>query len=207
MTTEDILSVLQKDIHSVVLATVDETGRPQTCAIDLTHLDKRGLYFSTARGKSLYKRLIKSDYIALTGMKGQDTLSTIAISLFGKVKPVGQAMLRLIFEENPYLKMIFPTEQSRDVLEAFLIYEAEGEYYDLSRDPVYRQRFAYGGAEIHEEGFQIDSGKCSDCMSCVAACPVQCISSDVPHTIDRSRCLYCGNCYELCPADAIVKLG
>lgn len=51
MTTTEILTYLQKDIHSTVFATVDEKGLPQTCVIDLMLLDENGLYFLTAKGK------------------------------------------------------------------------------------------------------------------------------------------------------------
>ena len=57
MTTQDILHILQADIHSVVFATLDEQGLPQTCVIDLMLSDEGGLYFLTARGKSFYERL------------------------------------------------------------------------------------------------------------------------------------------------------
>ena len=50
MTTQDILHILQADIHSVVFATLDEQGLPQTCVIDLMLSDEGGLYFLTARG-------------------------------------------------------------------------------------------------------------------------------------------------------------
>lgn len=81
-------------------------------------------------------------------MKGQDTRSTVAISLRGKVNSIGQEKLDEIFEKNPYMATIYPNPGSRKALEVFCIYEAEGEYFDLGQNPVYRQNFAYGGAEI-----------------------------------------------------------
>lgn len=84
MTTQDILHILQADIHSVVFATLDEQGLPQTCVIDLMLWDEGGLYFLTARGKSFYRRLTARPFAALTGRKGQDTLSSVAISLRGR---------------------------------------------------------------------------------------------------------------------------
>lgn len=50
MTTQEILNTLQSDIHSVVFATLDEYGLPQTCVIDLMLADDDGLYFLTAKG-------------------------------------------------------------------------------------------------------------------------------------------------------------
>lgn len=207
MTTTEILQILQQDIHSTVFATVDENGLPQTCVIDLMLFDKNGLYFLTAKGKKFYERLMEHGYVAVSGMKGQDTRSTVAISLRGKVKSIGQAKLDEIFEKNSYMATIYPNPKSRSALEVFCIYEAEGEYFDLGQNPVYRQNFAYGGAAIHETGYQIDKSKCIGCQGCRSVCPVQCISKEVPREIDRSRCLHCGNCFRICPVKAVQRLG
>lgn len=207
MTTMDILTFLQKEIHSTVFATVDDEGLPQTCVIDLMLSDENGLYFLTAKGKSIYDRLMKRGYVAISGMKGRDTMSTVAISLRGKVRSIGQNRLEEIFEKNPYMASIYPSPKTRSALEVFCIYEAEGEYFDLGQDPVYRQNFAYGGAAVHETGYQIDTSKCIECLGCRSVCPVQCISKAVPRKIDRSRCLHCGNCFRVCPVKAVRKLG
>ena len=206
MTTTEILQILQQDIHSTVFATVDEKGLPQTCVIDLMLFDKNGLYFLTAKGKKFYERLMEHGYVAVSGMKGQDTRSTVAISLRGKVKSIGQEKLDEIFEKNSYMATIYPNPRSRSALEVFCIHEAEGEYFDLGQDPVYRQNFAYGGASIHETGYQIDKSKCIGCQGCRSVCPVQCISKEVPREIDRSRCLHCGNCFRICPVKAVQRL-
>ncbi len=71
----DYLHFLEKEIHTTIMATVDDKGLPVTCAIDIMDSDKNGLYFLTAKGKNFYKRLKKQKYIALTGMKGTNTLS------------------------------------------------------------------------------------------------------------------------------------
>lgn len=206
MNTQEILTYLQKEIHSTVFATVDENGLPQTCVIDLMLLDEQGLYFLTAKGKSFYQRLIKQKYVSLTGMKGKDTRSTISISLQGKIKSIGQEKLEDIFEMNPYMNTLYPTQKSREALEVFCIYQAQGEYFDLGQNPVYRQNFAYGNATIHETGYQIDQTKCIGCQGCRSVCPAQCISKSIPRVIDRSHCLHCGNCYRVCPVKAVQKL-
>ena len=92
MTSQEILKRLQRDIHTVVFATVDEKGLPQTCVIDLMLADEGGLYFLTARGKAFYGRLMQKKYAALSGRKGEDTLSSIAISVRGPVRPIGQEL-------------------------------------------------------------------------------------------------------------------
>ena len=58
--------------------------------------------------------------------------------------------------------------------------------------------------------------KCTSCMQCVKACPVQCIELqshrepgrklkvlDV-YNIDATWCMYCGLCVEACPFDALA---
>ena len=144
MTTQEILDILQRDIHSTVFATLDDKGLPQTCVIDLMLSDGDGLYFLTAKGKSFYDRLTARPFVALTGMKGQDTLSTVAVSLRGAVRSIGRERLEEIFAQNPYMAKIYPTEKSRQALEVFQIYKREGEYFDLSRQPPFRQSFALG---------------------------------------------------------------
>ena len=163
MTVREILSILQTDIHSTVFATLDECGLPQTCVIDLMLADEQGLYFLTAKGKSFYDRLMAKPFVALSGMKGSDTLSTLAISLRGSVRNIGKERLAEIFEKNPYMSSIYPTEKSRDALEVFQIYKGEGEYFDLSQLPPCRQSFSFGGEEIHQTGYRINADKCIGC--------------------------------------------
>ena len=59
MTTHDILKILQEEIHTVIMASVDDRGIPYTCAIDLMLLEEETLYFLTARGKSFYEIAIE----------------------------------------------------------------------------------------------------------------------------------------------------
>lgn len=207
MTTLEILKFLQHDIHSTVFATVDDGGRPQTCVIDLMLADEQGLYFLTARGKSFYDRLTKRPYVAVSGMKGEDTLSSVAVSLRGEVNGIGQDRLAEIFRENPYMAVLYPEEKSRSALEVFHIYKGEGELFDLSQQPPFRQSFSFGGQEEHRSGYRIDRERCIGCQGCVSVCPAQCISGTVPREIDQSHCLHCGNCIQICPVKAVEKVG
>ena len=180
MTAQTILQFLQEEIHSVVFATLDGQDLPQTCVIDLMLSDEDGLYFLTARGKSFYERLMARPFVALSGMKGQDTLSSVAISLRGAVRNIGTERLEEIFEKNPYMARIYPTEASRQALEVFQIYRGEGEYFDLSRQPPFRQSFSFGGAAVHETGYRIDGARCIGCQGCRSVCPTGCISNTIP---------------------------
>ena len=102
------LNDLREEIHTAVAATVDDNGLPVTCAIDMMDADEDSLYFLTAKGKGLYARLKKRGYIALTGIKGKDTMSRAAISLRGKVKELGDTHLRRLFEKIPICGKFIP---------------------------------------------------------------------------------------------------
>lgn len=206
MTSQELLHILQEDIHSTVFATLDEHGLPQTCVIDLMLVDENGLYFLTAKGKAFYNRLMARPFVALSGMKGGNTLSTVAISVRGAVRSLGKERLAEIFERNPYMAKIYPTEKSRDALEVFQIYRGEGEYFDLSQLPPYRQSFSFGGESVHETGYRINARKCIGCQDCLDVCPQGCISGAVPRVINESHCLHCGNCIRVCPVKAVEKL-
>lgn len=207
MTTQEILDILQRDIHSTVFATVDGQGLPQTYVIDLMLADEEGLYFLTARGKSFYDRLMARPFVAISGMKREDTLSAVAISVRGAVRSIGKERLDEIFEKNPYMAKIYPTEKSRDALEVFQLYRGEGEYFDLSQQPPFRQAFSFGGERVRQTGYRIDPDRCIGCQGCRSVCPSGCISNTVPRVIDPSHCLHCGNCFRICPVKAVEKLG
>lgn len=110
MKLKEILSQLVNTIHTVVLATVDNQGHPYSAAMDRMLEDGQAIYFLTARGKSIYQRLETNPYIALTGINGEDTMSSISISLHGNVKPIRKEKLDKIFIKNPYMKMIYPNQ-------------------------------------------------------------------------------------------------
>lgn len=205
MTTAEILNVLQREIHTTVFATVDDDGLPQTCVIDLMLCDENGLYFLTAKGKSFYRRLMAKPFVALSGMKGEDTLSSIAISVRGRVRCIGRERLEEIFEKNPYMAKIYPTPESREALVVFQLFQGEGEYFDLSRLPPFRQSFSLGGKKAQEHAYHIAAEKCIGCTSCLSVCPTGCISEATPRTIDASHCLHCGNCLSACPAHAVER--
>ncbi|MFQ6791378.1 MAG: 4Fe-4S binding protein [Thomasclavelia sp.] len=204
MDEKQILKILQQDIHTVIMATNDQLGNIYTCAMDLMLLEDHYLYFLTARGKSLYQRLITNPKIALTGLKGKDTMSSIAISLQGEVRKVSNDKLKIIFDNNPYMKEIYPNQQARDVLEVFVIDKYTGEYFDLSQKPIYRQSFAYHQKNQVTKYFINE--KCQGCLKCLQVCPQNCIdSTTLPFTIKQNHCLHCGKCQEVCKYQAINK--
>lgn len=205
MQTRDYLSILVHDMHTAVVATVGRDGRPVTCAIDMMDCDSAGLYFLTAKGKRFYDRLKANEAIALTALKGEDTLSCAAISVQGRARDIGPDRLPALFEKNPYMKEIYPDVRARSALTVFHIYEGTGEWFDLSKRPIERARFAFGGAQAEETGYFV-TDKCIGCKLCYAKCPQKCIDiSQKPVVIAQEHCLHCGNCYETCPARAIER--
>lgn len=207
MTATQILKFLQEEIHTTVAATVDDNGLPVTCAIDMMDADKDGLYFLTAKGKGFYNRLIKKEYIALTGMKGEDTMSCVAVSVRGNVRELGNGLLPRLFQKNPYMKEIYPKAESQKALTVFQLYEGSGEWFDLSKKPIERVSFTFGGAKSKKEGYYITNA-CIGCRACEAVCPQACIDfTGIPAVIRQENCLHCGNCMSVCPQKAVVREG
>lgn len=205
MKTIDYLQFLTENIHTVVMATVDDNGLPVTCAIDIMDYDESGLYFLTAKGKSLYKRLKQKNFVALTAVKGNDTMTSVSVSLRGKVKELGFDMIPKLFEKNPYMNKIYPTKESASALTVFKIYEGIGEWFDLSKKPIERNSFTFGGAENKVDGYFV-TDTCIGCESCMSVCPQNCIDIiENKAVIRKNNCLHCGNCAEICPVDAVGK--
>jgi uncharacterized pyridoxamine 5'-phosphate oxidase family protein len=121
----------------------------------------------TAKGKSFYERLKRNAHISITGFQGRDTMSSQAISLKGKVREIGQERLAEIFQQNPYMNEIYPDAESRTVLRVFQVYEGEGEFFDLSKKPIYRESFSFGNAQIHTIRYIVND-RCSGCGRCAA---------------------------------------
>lgn len=205
MKTKDYLAFIVHEIHTTVVATVDDEGMPVTCAIDMMDCDENSLYFLTAKGKSFCHRLKSKEYLALTGMKGEDTMSCVAVSVRGKVEEIGPGKLPKLFEKNPYMNKIYADEASRGALTVFRLYEGTGEWFDLSKKPIERAVFSFGGASEASEGYRV-SESCIGCQLCYAKCPQKCIDiSGKPAVIIQGHCLHCGNCYEVCPVGAVEK--
>ena len=201
------LKYLVEEIHTVVAATIDDQGFPVTCAIDMMDFDESGLYFLTAKGKGFYDRLKKNRYMALTGMQGEDTMSCVAVSVRGKVCELGEAYLPRLFEKDPYMNEIYPTEESRQALTVFKLYEGSGEWFDLSKKPIERAAFTFGQAEAKQEGYFI-TDHCIGCRACEPVCPQACIDfTTTPAVIVQAHCLHCGNCRSVCPQNAVVRRG
>ena len=205
MTATDYLKYIVNEIHRTIVATVDDEGLPVTCAIDMMDCDENSLYFLTAKGKAFYDRLINREYLAFTAMKGEDTMSSVAVSVRGKVRELGFERIPELFQKNPYMNEIYPTEGSRKALTVFQIYEGSGEWFDLSKKPIERASFTFGKTETAQSGYFINDN-CIGCGSCLEVCPQQCIDMSImPAAIRQENCLHCGNCMNVCPANAVER--
>ena len=196
------IKMLVDEFHSTTVATIGEDGHPQTRVIDMMLWDEKGIYFLTAKGKAFYEQLIKQQYIAVSATKDKSS-----ISLRGKVKNIGIENLQAIFEKNTYMQKIYPDE-TRRALEVFCLYEAQGEYFDISNPShVVRERIIIGETKAKQSGYFVGAG-CIGCKLCYSVCPQKCIDiSTKPVVIDQNRCLHCGNCAEICPKQVIEKRG
>lgn len=200
MNTDYYLKMLVEDFHSTTVATIGADGHPQTRVIDMMLWDRDGVYFLTAKGKAFYTQLIEQQYIALSATK-----SKAAISLRGQIRNIGSERLDEIFDKNTYMQSIYPSD-TRTALEVFQIYEAQGEYFDIS-DPVHiiRESFVIGKTKAAQGGYVIGKN-CVGCGACYETCPQKCIDlSCTPAQIDQNHCLHCGRCIEICPVKAIEK--
>ncbi len=209
METKDYLRILKEEIHSTVIATVDEKGRPVTRVIDIMLADEESLYFITAKGKAFYSQLMESPYVAISGMcGGEGTMNKKAVSIRGQAVNIGSEKLEEVFRQNPYMAEIYPQEESRKALEVFQVAEGTGEFFDLSVKPVYRDFFVLGTGrqETGQAGGYVITDRCRGCRICYSRCPQKCIDmSSRPFVIRQEHCLHCGNCMSACPFSAVEK--
>lgn len=194
------LKMLVEDFHSATVATLAADGYPQTRVIDMMLYDERGVYFLTARGKAFYAQLMEQGFVAASATAGKR-----AVSLRGRVRNIGGERLDEIFSKNAYMRELYPGD-TRSALEVFHIYEAQGEFFDIS-DPAHvrREAFTIGGAAAVRGGYYVGEG-CVGCGLCLSVCPQSCIDAAVtPVIIDQNRCLHCGSCAEICPQRAVLR--
>ena len=206
MNTNSYLEYLTNQIHTVVMATIDDSGNPSTCAIDIMDFDEQGLYFLTAKGKNFYDRLKQNDTISLTGLQGNDTLSSKSITIRGKAKEIGSFCLSTLFDKNPYMHEIYPTKESRMALTVFKICQGNGEFFDLSVQPIFREQFSFGTYLSKKAEMFYINDDCINCKKCISVCPQKCIVyKNSQMGIMQNHCLHCGNCYNICPVKAVEK--
>ena len=105
------------------------------------------------------------------------------------------------------MKEIYPGD-TRAALDVFQLYEAQGEYFDISNPScIVRDAITIGDGEQIQVGYYAGEG-CIGCKLCYSVCPQKCIDLSVkPVVIDQNHCLHCGRCAEICPKQCIKKRG
>lgn len=180
-------------------ATVDREGHPHSRIINVMIAADEGMYIVTSKGKPFYEQLTETGEIALSAM----CPDCQSLKFQGKVRVVEKSWVDRVFEENPGMNEVYPGD-TRYILDAFLIYEGTGEWFDLLHYPISRESFSYG-VEEEKAGFEIlDS--CVGCGSCLEVCPQKCITEGSPYRITAEHCLQCGACKEVCPAGAVHRI-
>lgn len=182
-------------------ATVDSNGNPQVRNISAIHYEPDAVYFFTARGKDFCKELLDTEKVQVLGY----TMYKEMIRLTGVVKPAPSSEQEkwkdVIFTEQPYLANVYPGD-TRNIGIIFCIRDMAIEYFNLGVNPIFRENYVIGNAEITSKGYFITED-CIGCGKCVNVCPQRAIEKGKPSVIHQEHCLHCGNCFENCPVSAI----
>ena len=189
-------------------ATVDAGGHPQSRIINIMIANDDGMYIVTSKGKPFYKQLTATGEIALSAM----CPDCQSLKFTGRLRLADKKWVDEVFLQNPGMNEVYPGN-SRYILDAFLIYEGSGEWFDLLNYPISRESFSYGGAKEEVSGYFItddcigwgEGRDCIGCGQCTESCPQKCIAPGVPCRIDGSHCLRCGLCLEVCPVGAVAE--
>jgi uncharacterized pyridoxamine 5'-phosphate oxidase family protein/NAD-dependent dihydropyrimidine dehydrogenase PreA subunit len=189
---------LLEDAESVAFATLNN-GNADVRMINVMLIQEDGLYFITARGKAFYHQLKQNPAVSVCSTDA----NYVSVRINGEIKFCEDKTIAYkIFEHNPDLGELYP-DGKRDIMEAFHMYKGKGEIFDISKIPLIRSRFAFGGASVNPPGIRI-TGKCNACGICKDSCPVDIISEGDVFSIDGIHCLECGRCIEICPEEAIM---
>lgn len=200
MNAQDCLQIL-RDVKDAAFASVDEKGLPQIRIIDVMLVEKEKMYFCAARGKDFFKQIMRDKHVVITAVNKDFQM----VRVMGIAEKLAEHKYWIdrIFRENPSMNSIYPGE-SRYILEPFCIANANIEFFDLSREPIYRENFTIGNNAEQKKGFEI-SDACIGCGKCKEICPQQCIQIGDPYEIQQNHCLHCGLCFENCPVEAIRR--
>lgn len=180
-------------------ATVDREGHPRSRIINIMIAAEEGMYIVTSKGKPFYEQLTETGEIALSAM----CPDCQSLKFRGRLRLADKTWVDRVFEENPGMNEVYPGD-TRYILDAFLIYEGCGEWFDLLNYPISRETFSYG-MEEEQAGFEIQDS-CIGCGGCLSVCPQKCISEGTPYVIAAEHCLQCGACREICPVGAVNKI-
>lgn len=146
ITNEDFLRLITDSFQSVVFGTVDQDGNPLTNVADIELYDNGQLIFATTFEKPFYQRLKNHPQISITALRGEETMSSVGITLTGIAKEVDRAYLDRIFSARPEMARISGENFSerRAILRPFAITPLRGSVYDLRQSPIFQKSFNFG---------------------------------------------------------------
>ncbi|KRL90257.1 pyridoxamine 5'-phosphate oxidase family protein [Lactobacillus kalixensis] len=140
ITNDEFLSLIVDSFQSVIFGTVDENGDPHTNVADIEVKNSDKLIFATTYQKAFYNRLKNHPRISITGLKGDETLSSVGFTLDGLVQEVDQKYLDEIFAKRPEMQQISANHsERREILRPFAIIPISGSIYDLRQQPIFQK--------------------------------------------------------------------
>lgn len=183
---------LLTEIRNVALATLNK-NIPSVRIVVIAYIKDDNIYIMTARGKPMYRQLIKTPYVSIVGKCEED----IMVRVEGEIK--------ILEDKSLLLNLIKGFEGmytgKTDILEMFYINSGTGEIFDLTEEHPTRLQFYFGDSEIKKPRYQI-SDKCVGCETCWDICVTGAIIGG-NYNIDQYLCVNCGRCEIYCPNNAI----
>lgn len=146
LTKADFLKIIVDSFQTVIFATVDDQGHARSNAADIELVDDQNrLIFSTIVNGAFYNRLKNHPYISITGLKGTETMNSVAVTVNGKVEEVDDLYMDKIYATHPEMANIDSADErsSRNTLRPFAITPIDGSVYDLRQKPVFQQYFDF----------------------------------------------------------------
>lgn len=144
ITNNEFLTLIVDSFQSVVFGTVDENGDPHTNVADIEVKDHDKLIFATTYQKAFYNRLKNHPRISITGLKGEETLSSVGFTLDGIAEEVDQKYLDKIFAQRPEMQQISANHsERRSILRPFAITPISGSIYDLRQQPIFQKGLVF----------------------------------------------------------------
>ena len=147
---DTVFSVLEKEIHSVVVGMIDAEGRPVTSFMDVMLADESGIYFLTSNnGRELYRNLNNSEYLSICGKTDGDYFHSKMITVKGKVRNIGKARADELLDRNAYLKRLYPDDakEKRQILDVFQVYAGRITYQEFATVPPKKLELSFGSEE------------------------------------------------------------
>lgn len=203
----DAQTCLKKLAYVGVLnfATVGKDGKPQVRNISAIHYEPQAMYFFTARGKAFCGELLSDGNVQILGYTKYKEMIRLSARAERVPEHEQRKWIDIIFGEQPYLSNVYPGN-TREIGIVFRIDNGEIEDFNLGVNPIFREKYTIGKADLTEKGYCI-SQDCIGCGKCMKNCPQRCIVAGKPYEIIQEHCLHCGNCFEKCPVGAVKKRG